>query len=255
LVENNEGEGEADDSFLPSSVHGSPRHLKKLALNGLAVVSELNAPTFFITGTVNVNWPEIKDYLLPGQSAFDRPDLVVQVFHARTTKFITKLKSGAYFGDRKTVYVMYVYEYQWRGLPHFHLICRLHDVPDIANREACIAFVDENITAELPSLDNPKQRQLVLDFMIHKCAVATNGCKSKPTDLCKRGYGKGLLVLETSIDDRGFPVYRRRNEESLYVVPTNLMALEDWNGHLNFEYSLSVIRVSYLYKYLFKGKT
>ncbi len=66
-------------TFLPSSVHGSPRHLKELSNNALSVVSELGSADVFITLTCNPNWPEIQEKLLKDQSAFDRPDIVTQV--------------------------------------------------------------------------------------------------------------------------------------------------------------------------------
>ena len=66
-------------TFLPSSVHGSPRHLKELSDNGLSIVSELGSADVFITLTCNPNWPEIHEKLLPHQTAFDRPDIVTQV--------------------------------------------------------------------------------------------------------------------------------------------------------------------------------
>ena len=97
-----------DKIFLPSSFHGSPRHRKKLALNALSIVTELGKPTLFLTGTVNVNWPEIQSQLLPGQTAFDRPDVVTQVFRCRLTKLIENLKAGKYFGGRKVDYILYL---------------------------------------------------------------------------------------------------------------------------------------------------
>jgi Helitron helicase-like domain at N-terminus len=87
-------ENDKDFTFLPSSFHGSARHRKKLALNALSIVSELGAPTAFITGTCNVKWPEIQSQLGPGQTAFDRPDVVTQVFRTRLSKFIHNIKSG-----------------------------------------------------------------------------------------------------------------------------------------------------------------
>jgi hypothetical protein len=88
------GEQRAKEIFLPSSFHGSPRHRKKLALNALSVVTEKGKPTLFITGTCNVNWPEIQSQLLKGQTAFDRPDVVMQVFRCRLAKFIHNLRHG-----------------------------------------------------------------------------------------------------------------------------------------------------------------
>jgi hypothetical protein len=61
--------------FLSSSLHGSSRHLRKLANQTLTVVSEKGIPTLFITATCNPKWPEIKAKLLEGQTAFDRPDI------------------------------------------------------------------------------------------------------------------------------------------------------------------------------------
>lgn len=80
--ENHVSEIVSDDdrsTFLPSSFHGSPRHLKELSNNALAIVSEYGGSDIFITVTTNPNWPEIQSQLLKGQTAFDRPDIVCQV--------------------------------------------------------------------------------------------------------------------------------------------------------------------------------
>jgi hypothetical protein len=59
-------------TFLNDSVTGSPRHLKKLAMNALHIVSEFGKPHCFLTLTANPNWPEIQERLFPGQTAYDR---------------------------------------------------------------------------------------------------------------------------------------------------------------------------------------
>ncbi len=69
-----------EPSFLGDGHHGSPRHLAKLAMNSLTIVSELGKPTFFLTLTCNHMWPEVQSRLFPGQSAFDRED-VIDIFH------------------------------------------------------------------------------------------------------------------------------------------------------------------------------
>jgi len=126
---------------------------KKLALNALTIVTEIGKPTLFITGTVNVNWPEIQSRLLKGQTAFDRPDVVTQVFRCRLTKFIENLKAGKYFGKKKLDYILYCIEYQWRGLPHFHMAVKLQDVQTDTEAES-VAFIDEFIKAEMPKREN-----------------------------------------------------------------------------------------------------
>ncbi len=51
-------------SYLPSSVHGSPRHMAALAKNALILVSEFGCPLIFLTLTCNPKWPEIMSQLL-----------------------------------------------------------------------------------------------------------------------------------------------------------------------------------------------
>ena len=56
--------------------------------------------------------------LLPGQTAFDRPDIVTRVFHQRLEAFLSNLRAGKYFGAHKVVYIIRVIEYQHRGKSH-----------------------------------------------------------------------------------------------------------------------------------------
>ena len=46
--------------------------------------------------TANPNWNEIKSQLLPDQSASDRPDIVVRVFHQKVKAFINDLLKVKY---------------------------------------------------------------------------------------------------------------------------------------------------------------
>ena len=55
--------------------------------DAMAIVREYGKPDFFITMTCNPNWPEIKDFLLPGQNAQDNPTLVVRVFKLKFKLF------------------------------------------------------------------------------------------------------------------------------------------------------------------------
>ena len=127
-------------TFLSGNFHGSRRHLKQLAQEGLCVVSEYGNPTLFITVTCNHQWPEIQERLLPGQTAFDRPDIVDQVFHQRLQALLANIRKGVYFGGRvdadgkfvkgnhEVIYLMHVIEYQHRGLPHAHSIVKLSNM-------------------------------------------------------------------------------------------------------------------------------
>jgi len=51
------------------------------------------------TVTCNPGWPEIADSLLPGQTATDRPDLVVRVFHLREQQMMKEIVTDRIFGE------------------------------------------------------------------------------------------------------------------------------------------------------------
>jgi hypothetical protein len=169
---------------------------------------------------------------------------------------------GKYFGGRTVESIIYVIEYQWRGLPHFHMAVRLKDAPLHSDTAAVRAFIDKHIFAEVPRRENfphfsdaqfETYRETVCGHMLHRCAAAVNGCKKVATDNCKHGYSRTEPEPDTFMDGRGYWHYRRRTERDLCVVPHNDLTTIDWDGHLNVEYSGTVQRVLYLFKYLFKG--
>ena len=69
---------------------------------------------------MNANWPEITSNLLPGQTAYDRPDLCCRVFKMKLKEIMAELKSGKVFGP----YLAHlgVIEFQQRGYPHALLV-------------------------------------------------------------------------------------------------------------------------------------
>ena len=258
------GYRETGKSFLSSHFHGSRRHLKKLSQNGLIVVSEKGTPHLFITLTCNTEWPEIKDRLFYGQTAFDRPDVTTQVFKARLTAFLHNLRNGKYFrleNERRSQhtieYEMMCIEYQHRGLPHAHLVVRLSNMPDEKDQEGQLRWIKKHIHSCAPRQHDcdyftEARRDLVRHHMLHTCSNAANGCLKDGK--CKRRYD--TLVLnqgEPSFGKMQFPVYGRREEEDLRIVPHHIFILEDWDGHVNVEYCGSHYTPVYLYKYVFKG--
>jgi hypothetical protein len=137
-------------TFLSDSVHGSSRHRKKKAANALAICSECGPPHCFTTMTVNPYCREIQEMLLPGQSAYQRPDIVARVFAEKKRALIHNIKNGRYFGELKCKYIMYVIEYQFRGLPHVHIVYRLDGGPDHEKKEECIEFIEKYIKSSMP---------------------------------------------------------------------------------------------------------
>ena len=47
---------------------------------------------------MNANWPDITSNLLPGQTAYDRPDLSCGVFNIKLEEIMAELKSCKVFG-------------------------------------------------------------------------------------------------------------------------------------------------------------
>jgi hypothetical protein len=225
---------------------------------------------------------------------------LLQVFHEKLKIFKENLMNGSYFNnkmvdgkfvndnDDKTVaYILYVVEYQHRGLPHAHIVCQLrhgpekfsddHDEATVRqNLEDQIKYIDgytevvdgktiihlPNITAYRPGkVENPTTpdeiAQNILDDiigeqMLHHCADAVNGCLDKNGN-CKRQYGTFVENDATSFNEYGYPIYKRPNNKDLRVVPHNMFMLLDWCGHVCVEYATSVKSCLYLYGYLFKG--
>jgi hypothetical protein len=86
---------------------------------------------------------------------------------------------------------------------------KLQDVQTDTEAES-IAFIDEHIKAEMPKReDYPNMSDgkfnsysnLVKKQMKHDCAAAANGCKSKKSDFCRRGYDRTDPVLNSFIDE------------------------------------------------------
>jgi len=258
---NGADEQSSNDYWIPNSFFGSRRHLRRNALNALSVVSHKGKATFFLTLTCNQEWTEIQSQLLEGQTAFDRPDIVNQVFHHRLQAFLHNLKGGHYH-NLKVVFLIYCIEFQHRGLPHAHIVYRTEGHPDNCSADERVAFIDTHVSAEMPESDagelptstQNRYCELVRKHMIHKCSIAVNGCKKDVNCPCKRGYSDTAPAVETThLDPLGYPIYRRRTDRDKRVVPHNKEILLAWDGHANLEYAANAKCVLYLYNYLYKG--
>ncbi len=65
------------------------------------------------------------------------------------------IRNGKYFDGSEIIYTFHVIEYQYRDLPHAHLVVRLDDAHDIddSNREDLIYFVNRHFIAEMPRFE------------------------------------------------------------------------------------------------------
>lgn len=190
--------------------------------------------------TVDPNCQEIMEQLAEGQTAFDRPDVVVRVFHAKKTALINNFKNGHYFGN-KCAYIVHVIEYQHRSLPHVHITYRLEDGPDHSNIEECIRFIDKYISAQMPvvtedsSDEDIEYAEKVTKYMTHVCRSGTvNGCLDD-NGICTKKFSN-TTVDHTHFDEKKFPVYARPFEKDYFIVAHNRPMLLDCSCHVNTEF-------------------
>ena len=90
--------------ILPSTFEGSERNMYQHYQDAMTIVAKYGKPDIFLIFTVNPKWPEILEYLLPHQSASDRPDLVSCDFHLKLKELLHNLLQEDVLG-RVTAYV------------------------------------------------------------------------------------------------------------------------------------------------------
>ena len=118
--------------------------MHKLYQDGMAIVRVFGKPDLFITVTCNPSWPEIKEALLPGQTAQDRPELISRVFNMKLKAIFNDILKEDIFG--KVLAYLYTIEFQKRGLPHAHVLLILAR----PYKPKTAADYDTIVSAEIP---------------------------------------------------------------------------------------------------------
>ena len=143
--------------------------------------------------TCNPSWREIIEHPgMNGQAAADRPDVACRVFKQKLKKVLERLNRGLL---GKKVYLLYVIEFQKRGLPHAHIALKTEIEPSSGTK------IDQVICATIP--EDEALIHMVERYMMHSHG---NMC-STDSNRCKKRFPKPRTDI-TFIDDRGFPVYR-----------------------------------------------
>ncbi|KIM40031.1 hypothetical protein M413DRAFT_29163, partial [Hebeloma cylindrosporum] len=120
--------------ILPSSYTGGPRNLGQGFQDSMAIARYFRKVDIFLTMTTNPRWAEIERELLPGQTAYDRPDLVTRVFQLKKKAVVDYIYKFGVFGS-VAAYV-YTIEFQKRGLPHMHILIFLKEPYKLLTPEA-----------------------------------------------------------------------------------------------------------------------
>ncbi|CAN1812463.1 ATP-dependent DNA helicase PIF1 [Linum perenne] len=217
--------------------------MKQLFLDGMAICHYFGNPDLFITFTSNAQWPEITNAFIQdvGPCGEDKPSVVVRVFRMKLLHLKDDINKQRIFG--RTVAGMHTVEFQKRGLPHVHILVWLA-------KEAAIdttAQIDTFISAELPDpMIDPIGYAAATKFMLHgPCGVDFQKSPCMVDDKCKKFFPKAY-TSETTIDDHGYAVYRRRMTDNRYLIVK-------YQAHINIEVCHKGQLIKYLFKYITKG--
>ena len=132
-----------------------------------------------------------------------------------STVYVYKTRYSILWRKKSCVYILRDIEYQFRDLPHFHMVLQLEDCNE------GFQFMDKFITTNISDLSAEDPVRLHIEkSMIHKCSASTNGCLNAK-GICKRGYQTNEIRPTNSLDDKGYSVYKRLSEVDIKVVPTN----------------------------------
>uniref|UniRef100_A0A158P4G6 ATP-dependent DNA helicase n=2 Tax=Tetranychus urticae TaxID=32264 RepID=A0A158P4G6_TETUR len=247
--------------ILPSSFSGSPRNMQLKYQDAMAVVRHCGKPDYFITMTCNPKWTEILESRSPFDEIANRADIVVRVFEGKIQQLKELLVTQKIFGS--VISLIYVIEFQKRGLPHAHILLKVSD--EYKPRDSDI--IDKVVSAEIPSqADDPILHSLVTKHMIHgPCGQHNPNSPCMLNGNCSKGFPKPFQS-ETILNENGYHVYQRRDNgitislrngsvtvDNSFVVPYNKFLLKYFQCHINVEICSTVKAVKYLHKYLYKG--
>ncbi|KAK9684271.1 hypothetical protein RND81_10G198000 [Saponaria officinalis] len=237
--------------ILPASFPGCFIFLFQNYQDVLAICRWAGPPDLFLTFTCNAKWVEIKEFLAanPGQRPEDRPDIVARVFKIKLDQLINDLTKEAFFGKVLA------------GLPHAHICLFLHPSDKVKDP----VDIDHIISAEIPDKNtDPIGFEAVMQYMVHgPCGEINYQSPCMADGKCTKYYPR-KFCSETTVDEDGYPQYRRRNNgrtteksghaiDNRFIVPHNIDLLVKYDAHLNVEWYNKHRSIKYLFKYMSKG--
>lgn len=244
---------------LPSSYIGGPRHMQQRFQDSMAIARHYRKVDIFMTVTANPKWPEITRELLPGQTAYDRPDLVSRVFKLKKEAILDDIYKKGVLGQ--AVAYVYAIEFQKRGLPHMHLLIFLKEPWKLLTPNA----IDSVIWARWPDpVTQPLLFQTVHKCMVHgPCGAANPNAPCMENGRCTKRFPKPFQASTTMGDD-GFPLYYRPDDgrafqvgelmiDNSWIVPYSPYFSAKYDCHINVECAVSLGSFKYVFKYIYKG--
>ncbi|KAI8559660.1 hypothetical protein RHMOL_Rhmol04G0190600 [Rhododendron molle] len=149
-------------------------------------------------------------------------------------------------------------------LPHQTAV----DHPDLVARVFELkrkTLMKELVCAEFPnSEEDPELFETVKSCMVHgPCSARNPHASCMENGKCTKRHPRDF-VETTTVDENGYPIYRRRNDGKVYivrghevdnrdVVPYNPHLSKMFNCHINVEVCAGMRCVKYIHKYIYKG--
>ncbi|GKA35542.1 DNA helicase [Tanacetum coccineum] len=232
----------------PQSFTCGPCYMYAHYLDALAICRVHGNPSFFITFTCNVKWPEITGYMenFLRLTTSEKADTVDRVFEMKIHQFVNRLHSRV----SKT------------GTPHSHTLIWIDKRSHIQNDTDIDAYISAELSSKYSDLEC---HRIVSEFMMHgPCGLTypTAPCMQN-TPKCMNHFPKEYCS-QTYINKDGFVHYRRRDTgimivkqnvelDNGYVIPYNKQLCARFFAHINVEYCGWTMLIKYLFKYIFKG--
>ncbi|XP_074352029.1 uncharacterized protein LOC141691189 [Apium graveolens] len=191
----------------PAGFVGSRRYMQQNFQDALTVCLHVGHPDRFLTMTCNPTCAEILEMmkLIPNGNPHDSPDIIARVFRLKLQQLVDDIKKKSYFGT--CLGVMYVIEFQKRGLPHVHMLIWI----DSKSKKRLKTNVDDFVSAEIldPLLD-PVGYEVVKSYMIHGPCGSDNMKSPCMKDYkCSRYFPKKYNSPEAAYRIFGFEVHHR----------------------------------------------
>ncbi|KAF8092906.1 hypothetical protein N665_0398s0006 [Sinapis alba] len=196
---------EGNRIIIPSSFTRGPRYMHQMYLDAMSICKYFGFPDLFITFTCNPKCPELtryfKKYNLKSEG---RSDLCCRVF---------KIKLHSLIDDLTKKNTIYTIEFQKRGFSHAHILLFMDSKHKLLNVED----IDRIIAAEIPDkAEELRLYDIVKDMMIHgPCGKVNRDSPCMQDGKCTNFFPR-KHVEKTTVDDQGYPVYRRQ-ENGSYV--------------------------------------
>ncbi|XP_076945826.1 uncharacterized protein LOC143617044 [Bidens hawaiensis] len=171
--------------ILPSSFTRGSWYMMQNYLDAMAICRWYGYPDFFITITCNPKWPEVKRFLNSTTiNPEDRPDIMCRLFKVKLDAIIKDLKKDEVLG--KVQAVVYIVEFQKRGLPHAHICLFMH----ADHKLPTVDHIDPFISAEIPDKkEDHELYSLVSEFMMHgPCGYDNMNCSCMINRRCSKKF-------------------------------------------------------------------